>query len=190
MLIVQRLFSFFVWFIAVFWNWLETFLDSWEELILNDFILLFLGSVNHLLLVVNSSMNFLIYCCMAKRFRTALLDLFRSWRCQWRRHQGDQSLQCWSPTTEFSKIDVNRYNWNKRFLTARGNSYLGILQLYCNMRPEFHLVSWIQVKSGKNQGNFYIYEAPYLLPPAKKNLHKTLPNWINCTILIKYMTRA
>ena len=36
------------------------------------------GSINHLLLVVNSSVNFLIYCCMAKRFRSALVDLFRS----------------------------------------------------------------------------------------------------------------
>ena len=41
----------------------------------------FLGSVNHLLLVTNSSVNFVIYCCMARRFRKALIDLFRSWRC-------------------------------------------------------------------------------------------------------------
>merc|ERR1712098_647785 len=33
------------------------------------------GSVNHLLLVTNSSLNFLIYCCMASRFRSALHDL-------------------------------------------------------------------------------------------------------------------
>ena len=39
-----------------------------------------LGHVNHLLLVINSSINFLVYCCMAKRFRVALKKLFTSRR--------------------------------------------------------------------------------------------------------------
>lgn len=33
------------------------------------------GNVNHLFLVINSSVNFLIYCCMAKRFRDALVEM-------------------------------------------------------------------------------------------------------------------
>ena len=39
---------------------------------------LFAGSVNHLLLVVNSSLNFVIYCCLAKRFRRALVGMVRA----------------------------------------------------------------------------------------------------------------
>ena len=81
------------------------FLDSKNRYIISFFIS---GSVNHLLLVVNSSMNFLIYCCMAKRFRKALLDVFRSWRCHW---SGGSILQCWMPFDDLSKMDVNRYNW-------------------------------------------------------------------------------
>jgi len=71
-------------------------------------VLLIAGSVNHLLLVLNSSLNFLIYCCMAKRFRTALLNLFRSWRCYWQQNQnGEMEFS----TPENTKMaDVNRYN--------------------------------------------------------------------------------
>ncbi|XP_059082069.1 uncharacterized protein LOC131879707 [Tigriopus californicus] len=39
-----------------------------------------LGFTNRLLLVVNSSVNFLIYCIMAKRFRSALVKLLHSMR--------------------------------------------------------------------------------------------------------------
>ena len=82
----------------------------WIDYFKNRYIISFFisGSVNHLLLVVNSSMNFLIYCCMAKRFRKALLDVFRSWRCHW---SGGSILQCWMPFDDLSKMDVNRYNW-------------------------------------------------------------------------------
>ena len=95
-------------------------LCSWLQVIYNYsydyYYLLFiiivslLGSVNHLLLVLNSSLNFLIYCCMAKRFRTALLNLFRSWRCYWQQNQnGEMEFS----TPENTKMaDVNRYNWN------------------------------------------------------------------------------
>lgn len=40
-----------------------------------------MGNVNHLLLVLNSSVNFLIYCCLAKRFRIALVKMFKRERC-------------------------------------------------------------------------------------------------------------
>ncbi len=52
---------------------------------LPNWISSFSGNVNHLLLVTNSSVNFLIYCCMAKRFRKALLKLChscRDWVCR------------------------------------------------------------------------------------------------------------
>ena len=35
----------------------------------------FSGNANHLLIVLNSSVNFLIYCCMARRFREAFFNL-------------------------------------------------------------------------------------------------------------------
>lgn len=41
-------------------------------------VVLILGNINHLFLVANSSVNFLIYCCLARRFRLALMDLLSS----------------------------------------------------------------------------------------------------------------
>ena len=96
------------------------FLDS-KNRYLHLFLFFISGSVNHLLLVVNSSMNFLIYCCMAKRFRKALLDVFRSWRCHW---SGGSILQCWMPFDDLSKMDVNRYNWKSTFFLLSVQSIL------------------------------------------------------------------
>ena len=68
-----------------------------------------LGSVNHLLLVTNSSVNFVIYCCMARRFRKALIDLFRSWRCDCRcQGEGNDLALSTAAPNFFSTISKGR----------------------------------------------------------------------------------
>ena len=74
------------------------------------FIFLFiLGSVNHLLLVTNSSLNFLIYCCMASRFRIALYDLFLNINyALCKRDKQDQSI--YSQVDVINRPESNRYD--------------------------------------------------------------------------------
>ena len=68
-----------------------------------------LGSVNHLLLVTNSSLNFLIYCCMASRFRIALYDLFLNINyALCKRDKQDQSI--YSQVDVINRPESNRYD--------------------------------------------------------------------------------
>ena len=72
-------------------------------------VVLVAGSVNHLLLVTNSSVNFVIYCCMAKRFRKALIDLFRSWRRSICLHENSSNIFCVKSAREENAAS-SRYN--------------------------------------------------------------------------------
>lgn len=73
--------------------------------ILWDWTCFISGSVNHLLLVVNSSVNFLIYCCMAKRFRSALINLFRSRKC-FKSRKNRPLLFQFSPNEDIARNDL------------------------------------------------------------------------------------
>ena len=74
--------------------------------------LFFLGSVNHLLLVTNSSLNFLIYCCMASRFRSALHDLFLNMNYAFcKQDKQDQSRSSrYSQADGINRLESNRYD--------------------------------------------------------------------------------
>ena len=99
--------------------------------------------MNHLLLVTNSSVNFLIYCIMARRFRKALVGLFKSWRCRrcctCCRRAGEprqnMPMPLKTPHFELSSFDSRRpsncrYNWT---ITSFNSTYNGKMEA-CNMK--------------------------------------------------------
>ena len=103
-------------FISRFWRFFFLYytyciMYSMTEMYSNDSLSNFafiLGSVNHLLLVTNSSVNFVIYCCMARRFRKALIDLFRSWRCYCRCQEEVNDLAAPTPMSNFFSTSKGR----------------------------------------------------------------------------------